>query len=267
LYSEGDVTRLALLKRATTSGHSIGEIARLDVAALEALLHGPTAERGASADDAFIEDALGATARLDSAALETVLKRAALGRGVDRFVDGVVGRFLTAVGSRWHEGSLSPAHEHLASDTVRRVLAWISEAYAVAPNAPTVVVATPAGEMHELGAMAVAAAAVGAGWRVVYLGANLPGKDIARAASQVGASVVALSIVYADSDEVGRQIVDAANGAPEGTSVVIGGAGADGVREQVAGAGVRVLPSIDALRRMLTAADTSRFSARAATVG
>src|SRR4051812_47641703 len=41
LYSERDVVRLGLLARATTEGHSIGEIARLEVDALEALLRGP----------------------------------------------------------------------------------------------------------------------------------------------------------------------------------------------------------------------------------
>ena len=257
LYSERDVVRLVLLSRATATGHSIGEIAKLDVVALEALVHGSAADAAAmpAGDPPLVEAALGAAARLDSVALESILKHAALSLGVDRFVDDVVGRFLTEVGTRWHAGTLSPAHEHLASDTVRRVLAWVSEAYEVGPNAPRVVVATPSGELHELGAMTVAAAAVGEGWRVVYLGANLPGRDIARAAAQVDARVVALSVVYADADETAREVVEAARFAPEGTQVVIGGAGAQAMEEVVANAGVRVLPSIDALRRMLRSAN------------
>ncbi|NIP80239.1 MAG: transcriptional regulator, partial [Gemmatimonadetes bacterium] len=43
-------------------------------------------------------------------------------------------------------------------------------------------VATPAGDRHEIGALLVAAAALGTGWDVVYLGADLPASEIAVAA-------------------------------------------------------------------------------------
>ena len=44
LYSEEDVTRLTLLRRATLAGHSIAEVARLRTEALEALVDEPHAE-------------------------------------------------------------------------------------------------------------------------------------------------------------------------------------------------------------------------------
>jgi DNA-binding transcriptional MerR regulator/methylmalonyl-CoA mutase cobalamin-binding subunit len=259
LYSEQDVVRLGLLRRATASGHSIGEIARLDIAALEALLQRSGDRSGESTTPAatVVAAALGATERLDSVALESVLKRATLSLGVDRFVDTVVSHFLTEVGTRWHVGTLSPAHEHLASDTVRRVLAWVSQAYEVEPNAPRIVVATPAGEMHELGAMAAAAAAVSEGWRGVYRGANLPGRDIARAAEQVGARVVALSVVYPDDGATVSEIVEAARSLPQGATLVIGGSGASVIEDAILPEGVRVLGDIGSLRRMLRAAGSS----------
>jgi len=129
LYSEQDVLRLGLLRRATAQGHSIGEIARLDLPALEALVERPSSPGSDSARapvSLVVAEALSATERLDAVALERVLKHATLSLGVDRLVDDVVSRFLTEVGTRWHLGTLSPAHEHLASDTVRRVLAWVS---------------------------------------------------------------------------------------------------------------------------------------------
>ena len=82
-----------------------------------------------------------------------------LAAGTDLFVDEAVPRFLRDVGERWHRGSFTTAHEHLASDAVRRVLGWIAEAYDAPRDAPRLVVATPSTEMHELGAMLVAAAA------------------------------------------------------------------------------------------------------------
>ena len=261
LYSERDVVRLSLLARATGQGHSIGEIARLDSAALESLLQAEGARHAGDREDpvaSAVTDALGAAAALDSAALEAILKRAALSLGVDRFVDDVVGRFLAEVGNRWHEGAMSPAHEHVASDTMRRVLAWVWEAYDVEPDAPRIVIATPAGEMHELGAMTAAAAAVSEGWRVVYLGANLPARDIANAAAQVGAHVIALSVVYANGDSVSREVSEVARSVPDGAEVVIGGAGAQTMESTVKATGVRVLGGIDSFRRMLRAARFAR---------
>jgi methanogenic corrinoid protein MtbC1 len=261
LYSERDVVRLSLLAQATAQGHSIGEVARLDLSALEALLHADEARRAGDPEDvvgAAVADALGATAALDGPALETVLKRAALRAGVDRFVDELVTRFLTEVGNRWHAGSLSPAHEHVASDTMRRVLAWVWEAYDLPPDAPRMVVATPSGEMHELGAMAAAAAALSEGWRVVYLGPNLPARDIANAAAQVGARVIALSVVYTDGAAIWSEVAEVARSMPDGANVVIGGAAAAAAENAVKPFGVRVLSGIDSFRHMLRAAQVAR---------
>lgn len=264
LYSELDVLRLTLLARATAEGHSIGEIARLGAPALEELLH-PQRTRSLTEPvdlvGTFVSEALGAAERLDSLALENALKRAVFAVGVERFVDGVVGRLMTEVGERWHAGTISPAHEHLASDTMRRVLAWIGEAYAPDRDAPLIVVATPSGEMHELGAMAVAAAAHGEGWRVVYLGPNLPAGDIVNAAQQVGAQVVALSVVYANGangELAAREIAETARAVRGEIDVVIGGSAARRIESTAAEAGVRVLDGIDSLRHVLRSARAGR---------
>jgi len=266
LYSDQDVARLSLLRRATADGHSIGEIARLDVSALQALLDGGAASReptgAADGVASVVADALGASERLDGQELERVLKRAVFALGVDRFVDEVVARFLTEVGVRWHLATLSPAHEHVASETVRRVLTWIGDAYVLTSDAMRIVIATPAGEMHELGALTVAAAAVSEGWRVVYLGPNLPARDIAQAAKQVNAHVVALSVVYSPGESAQREVVEVARLVPRGVDVVIGGAAAGEIEAAVREAGVRVLPGIDSLRRMLRAGRVSRAGDR-----
>ena len=265
LYSEEDVARLTLIRRATLRGHSIGELARLDVPALEALLEAPSRTSGAPSRAAtaaevetLVDAALAAAERLDAPALEGVLKRGALALGGGALVDDVVARFLHRVGERWHEGTLSPAHEHLASATVRRVLAWVAETYEGGDppsRAPWLVVATPAGELHEFGAMLVAAAAAEEGWRVVYLGASLPASHVAAAAEQVGARAVALSVVHADGAEGEGSALDelraTARALPRGAALLVGGAAAGRHAEALGELGARVLPDIPALRRTL----------------
>jgi methanogenic corrinoid protein MtbC1 len=155
------------------------------------------------------------------------------------------------VGERWHRGSFTPAHEHLASDTVRRVLGWIAEAYDVARDAPVLLVATPSTEMHELGAMLAAAAAAGEGWRVVYLGPNLPAADLVGAASKVGATAIALSVVYTDGEHILRELRATAATLPPETVMMIGGPAAMRLERLLADTEIRVVRDIEALRSFL----------------
>jgi MerR family transcriptional regulator, light-induced transcriptional regulator len=254
LYSEADVDRLVLLQRATAAGHSISEIARLDRTALDALLETnprPSSIRAVSSVELAVRDAMSAAEHLDPAALEGALKRGALAAGTAMFVDEALPRFLRDVGDRWHRGSFTPAHEHLASDTVRRVLGWMVEAYDVPRDAPVLLVATPSTEMHELGAMLVAAAAAGEGWRVVYLGPNLPAADIVGAASQVGAAAIALSVVYTDGENTVRELRTVAAALPPGTVMMIGGPAAIRLERLLADTEIRVVRDLEALRAFL----------------
>ena len=194
--------------------------------------------------------ALAAAERLDGPALERTLKRAALALGTG-FVDRVAPRLMTAVGERWHEGELSPAHEHLVTSVVRRVLDWLLDAHVPVARAPRLVVATPAGEHHELGAMLGAAAAVAEGWAVVYLGANLPASDIVAAAEQVRARAVVLSAVYENRGGTLAEVKRTARALPHGTTLFAGGRAMDASTDALRAAGVRVLPDIASLRRAL----------------
>ena len=255
LYSEEDVVRLVLLRNATAQGHSIGEIATLDTSALEALStrRGPDMSVGTDGSDAVIAAAVAATEELDQAALESTLKRAVMSLGATRFIDTIVSDLLHQVGDRWHAGTLSPSHEHLASHTVRRVLGWVADAYEPATGAPTILVATPAGELHELGAMAAAAAAAEEGWRVVYLGPNLPAGDVVAATAQVAAELVALSVVYANGEVTAGEIRETARALPGGTRLIIGGAASRRVAADRLGSNVGILDDVGALRLLLRA--------------
>lgn len=261
LYSADDVARLALMRRATLAGHRVAEIARLDLPALEALVEGAARAPGASpseASDAVVAASLAATERLDAAALEDALRRGALAVGGTLFVDRVVSRFLHDVGERWHEGALSPAHEHLASGVLRRVLAWVTDSYVARPRAPRIVVSTPAGELHEFGALLAAAAAAEEGWRVVHLGPDLPAAHVATAAAQVEARAVALSCVYEGGAAVADELRETAQALPRGTALFVGGAAAELGAAALDDLGIRVLPDIPALRRALRALRAGR---------
>lgn len=208
LYSDTDVQRLSLLRRATQAGANIGQIANLPDAELRELVSSyeqisvAGKPRGASPPDAgyFLDMALEAVGILDAARLESVLLQASVALGRTVLLEEVIMKFLEQVGDDWISGRLKVAHEHLASSVSRSFLGRLIEANTIDAGAPVFIATTPAGQLHEFGALISAVTASDAGWQVIYLGPNLPAEDIAGAVRQTDARVVALSLVYPPDD-------------------------------------------------------------------
>ena len=112
----------------------------------------------------------------------------------------VIAPLAQTIGQLWRDGVITAAHEHFASAVIRILLGHAAKPFAGSDSAPGIVVATPAGQIHELGALLVGAAAANLGWHVTYLGASLPAAEIAGAARQNHARAVALSLVYPEDD-------------------------------------------------------------------
>ncbi len=232
VYTAADIARLRLLSRATEGGRSIGQVADLDASRLEEIVAQDEAGRRAAAPGPRVPDSAGEVVAealkrvraLEGAALESLLVRTASLYGVPAFLRAVVAPLFRAIGDEWHAGSLLPSQEHLATAIVRSVLGRVLARIPVAGDAPVLLVATPAGERHEIGALLAAAEATIEGWRVVYLGADLPAAEIASAAKVVGARMVALGSVYAPDPGSLRREVEAVRAAlPEQVTLLVGG--------------------------------------------
>lgn len=252
-YTDADIERLQLLRDATAGGHSISQISGLSARALAKLVADDEAARarqgrvaGAAPEAAEQREALLALARaMDATALDVELRRAAATLGIAGFLDTVAAPLLRDVGEEWHAGRLTTAHEHLVSSVVHDVVAGVMRAFAPEAGAPALVAATPAGERHAVGALLAAAAAAVEGWRVLYLGADLPAEEIARAASGAGVRVVGVSIVYVDERRrVLHELRTLRHALPASIRLIAGGAGASALATELGALDVRVLSSI-----------------------
>jgi methanogenic corrinoid protein MtbC1 len=275
LYSDLDIGRLLRLRRLTDRGHAIRrlaslpleELARLDEESAERDAPAPrAANRGtaeelserAMADSAAtaIAAALQATRRLDAVELQAVLERAAVTLGVPDFIDEVVSPALVHIGHGWSERSVSIAQEHMATAVFRRVLGWLLRVYEVSNGAPRIVVATPPGHGHELGALMAAASAAAEGWSVTYLGPDLPVADLVSAVGQARARAVAISAVYQpDSADLLRTLREIRAGLPESVALLAGGTAALEIRDEAQAAGVHVIRSLAEFRALLPRLD------------
>jgi methanogenic corrinoid protein MtbC1 len=240
------------------SGHAIGQVARASneelarIAERDARLTAPLPDApsvATASGDSLIAAALDATDRMDPEALERLLRGAALRLGADEMIEQVLAPLLFTIGSLWHQGVLRPAQEHVATAVIRGTLSWMMELASPASGAPCVVIGTPAGQQHEMGAMIAAAITAGHGKRVLYLGADLPAEDIAEAALQSGAVAVALSVVYPfDDPKLGGEIRALRAALPAHVGIIAGGAAAPAYVEAWHPAEVTVARTLDDLR-------------------
>ena len=266
-YSEADVERLRVLNQAVQAGHSIGSVAQHSMETLRDLVardRPPTppasgspiaAEAGAASVPGagnFVVRCLDAIRALDSGALELVLRDGAIALGSQGLLHRVIGPLAHRMGDLWRAGDLTAAHEHFATAVLRTHLAHAGCAYGARPGAPTIVVTTPVGQIHELGALLVAAASANQGWNVTYLGPSLPAAEIAGAALQGKARAVALSLVYPEDDGgLPQEILRLRGLLAPGTALLIGGRALPAYRNHLNFQRIVLLDDLPALGRAL----------------
>ncbi len=242
LYSEDDIQRLILMRDLVRSGQAAGYVAKLPTEQLRSLAAStlavarPAARMRTSppllSSAELLDEALAAVRALDAAGLEASLKRADVALGTQGMLQRFAAPLAHALGELWREGSITAAHEHFASGVLRTYLAQVAHPFAAAPGEPVLIVATPTGQLHEIGALLAAAAAVNLGWNVTYLGASLPAAEIAGAAKQNQARAVAMSIVYPENDRrLETELTRLRALLPENIAVIVGGRSAAAYHE------------------------------------
>ena len=264
LYSEGEVERLILLKRTVDVGHSIGRICSLPSEVLARLANRPAHPGSRTATPAEIHDS-GAAAELlsrarvavrtmDGTALESILQQAAVQLSRPLLIEEVVLPLVQIVGDLWQAGELRIAHEHVATGMIRFFLNGLIHRERLPEGAPQLVVATVSGQVHEMGALLAAAIAVSHGWKVAYLGADLPAEEIAAVIASTRARAVALSLVYPAADPaVAEEIRRLRLCLPDEVTVIIGGRAAASYLPLFDPAGVVYLEKIATLPKTLDA--------------
>lgn len=235
LYSDWEVQRLVMLRQAVDLGHRISEVANLPMEELHALVGRDTVP-GVEASPKIpltqvrlVEVAIAAATALDSQALLQAMLQATRTLSVPALFEDFVDPLMRELGDRWRDGQLRVVHEHFASAHLRSFLGDLMTSSSVAPSGPVMVVATPYGQSHELGALMVAITAMRSGWEVIYTGPNLPAEEIVHAVAVRDARVVALSLCYpSDDPRIEGQLTRLRGLLPQQVPLYIGGSAAGG---------------------------------------
>lgn len=268
LFSQTDIERLNLLRDLTQAGHSIGRVARLPFSELRALaqtlpsINGHVAQplARASGVSPLLEECLAKIRSLDARAFENTLKRASTSLGAQGVLQRLLAPLAQQIGELWRDGELTAAHEHFATSIMRGFLANMSPPFGGGRNGPVLIVATPAGQLHELGALLVSALSSNLGWQVTYLGASLPAAEIAGAARQKKARAVALSLVYpTDDPDLPGELQTLRELLPSDVSLLAGGRGMPAYRSLLESLGAVL---VEDLAKVITTLDQLRMTPR-----
>lgn len=261
LYSDADIERLNLLRRAIQGGRSIGDIADLSTESLKELIrtdekldsgkYAVPSEVDASPDYLF-EACIAKVKQLDSPGLENVLQYASIVLSGPVLLEKLVAPLIQHIGDLWQHGDIRVAHEHFATAVIRTFLGAMRTNSRVDDLAPAIIVTTPPRQRHELGALMAAITAASEGWQVTYLGADLPIEEIVEATRKNDGRVVALSIVHpGDDPRLHSDLSRLVQLVGSNVTLLVGGRVAKNYEKVVTGHGGKILSDMSAFRKEL----------------
>jgi DNA-binding transcriptional MerR regulator/methylmalonyl-CoA mutase cobalamin-binding subunit len=260
LFSESDVIRLQLLKKATETGHSISQVAKLSSDELLRLINDKTSVDSQNSmvvhpqpnSDYFYELALNCVMQLNGDGLKSALEQASVHLTKLTLINAVIVPLCIKIGALWRSGELKIINEHLATPIIRSVLWNLFNSVEVSRIAPRIVIATPLNHRHDLGALAIALIAREAGWRSIFFGSNLPADEIAAAVNRTKARAVALSITFSlDHLKLVEEIKKLRGYLSSDIVLFIGGQGASSVIEHPDINNVQLLRNLESLNAAL----------------
>ena len=210
LYNDEDVRLFRYLKSQTDKGIGIGQLAEIG---REKLLEQAQKEWVKNAvepppSEGLVAELTQALQTGDRAGFERKLNGALAVIPFEEALHRFLLPLQEQVGELWHDGKVSVAQEHYASNQVKQKIFSAINQLRLLADGPHIVVACPPQEWHEISALTAAYLCAVRGCRVHYLGANLPLAELARFCEQIRPSYVLLSMTVDRSDAEARSIVD-----------------------------------------------------------
>lgn len=117
---------------------------------------------------------------LDEERFEKIISTNTLQFGFEKTMMQIVYPFLEQIGILWQTGSINPAHEHFITNLIRQklIVAIDGQISNRNPEATKYALFLPEGELHELSLLFATYIIKSRQGRAIYLGQNLPIKDL-----------------------------------------------------------------------------------------
>lgn len=168
------VLNIALLNK---YGYKISHIDRMQPAEIKEKIL--SLGDAAAIQERIVNDLVKEMIDLNLEEFEKVLNGYIAAKGIERTVIQIIFPFLEKIGILWQTGHINPAQEHLVTNLVRqKLIVGIESTVSPVSKDKTFLLFLPEGEFHELGLLFMYYLIKSRGARTIYLGANVPVRDV-----------------------------------------------------------------------------------------
>ncbi len=177
-YCDTEVKKLMNISILLNHGYKISKLAVLDSAELsKKVLEVSMISNG---HDSQIENLVVAMIEMDESKFEKILNMSIIKDGFENTVFKVLYPFFERIGVLWQAGSINPAHEHFISNLVRQKIyvAIDSIPLPVGNETKKFLLFLPEWDLHDLGLLVYNYLIKIRGYKVIYLGPNVPEDDV-----------------------------------------------------------------------------------------
>jgi len=177
-YCDMDVKKLMNVTILLHHGYKISKLALLDPNELsKKVLEVSMISNG---HDSQIESLVVAMIEMDESKFEKLLNMSIIKEGFENTVFKVLYPFFERIGLLWQIGSINPAHEHFITNLIKQKIYVAIDSIPVPSGNDTkkFLLFLPEWDLHELGMLVYDYLIKSRGFKVIYLGPNVPEDDV-----------------------------------------------------------------------------------------
>ncbi len=177
VYSNDELKVLLNISLLNKYGFKISHISKLSSDEIREKIF--TLNQAQAQQERIVNDLITYMVDLDLTRFEMVLDNFILSKGIEKTITFIIFPFLEKIGVLWQTNHINPAQEHLITNLIRqKLIVGIDKANTILKLKTTVLLYLPEGEHHELGLLFIYYLLKNKGIQVLYVGANVPLKDL-----------------------------------------------------------------------------------------
>ncbi len=139
--------------------------------------------------------------------LKLVFKKFRKTGTIPQFYEKILRPVMYDVGALWRDGRLDVGSEHVASNTVTRLIESMNTRLKSKPNSKTILVCTPDGEYHVIPCLMLETYLTLKGYNVINLSPSVPTKSLINHINKESPDLVLVSITLDEHIKSGMQLI------------------------------------------------------------
>ena len=181
-YSNEDLKTVLNISLLNKCGYKISRIKKMDTNEIQEKIL--SLNNVLAQQERIINELIQYMVDMNVDAFENVLDAQILNTGISNTIIDIIFPFLDKTGVLWQTNHINPAQEHLVTNIIRqKLIIGIENALVPYSLNKTVLIFLPENEHHELGLLFIHYLFKQRGFKVLYLGANIPIRDVANVVS------------------------------------------------------------------------------------